>query len=491
MNISNVFNFQITDTTTLANVKGRISIIVFKDSKLDRSARRLNRLTRGGLERIVSDEKFEKRKSGDIITLSYPTGLQVDALDVVILDRKASIGDLRKAGAKLAKKFKNKEILILTGSMRNAAELIQGVALRSYSFQTYKTVSDSNSPEFITVMNNAADKLKEEMQDRFAVTEGVFFTRDLVNEPANSLTTTTFAERLIELKQFGLKVDVLEEDQLSNLGMNALLCVGQGSVSPSKVVVVHWNGGAKSDAPLALVGKGVVFDTGGLSLKPAGSMPEMIMDMGGAAVVSGTMKALAKRKAQANVVGLVGLVENMPSGSAVRPGDIVTSMKGSTIEVLNTDAEGRLVLCDVMWYAQKTFQPRAMIDLATLTGAIIVALGSENAGIFSNDDEFCNALSAAANAETEGVWRLPLGSGYDKLLKSTAADMANIGGRAAGSITAAQFLKRFVKDDMPWIHIDIAGVTYAKKEGLYSPPGASGWGVMTLNRLVQDMMETN
>ena len=491
MNISNIFNFKITDTTNLANIQGRISIIIFKGTKLDRCARILNRLTRGALERVVLDERYEKRKSGDIITINYPTGLKIDELDLVILDRKASIKTLRKTGASLGKKYQKKEILILTGSMRNAAELIQGVALRIYSFQNYKTESEASSPELITIMNNAYDKLEEEMQYRIAVTEGVFFTRDLVNEPANSLTTATFAQRLINLKELGLQVEVLEEDQLRELKMNALLCVGQGSDSPSKVVVMKWNGGVKGDPPLALVGKGVVFDTGGISLKPASSMPEMIMDMGGAAVVSGTMKALAKRKAKANVVGLVGLVENMPSGSAVRPGDIVTSMKGNTIEVLNTDAEGRLVLCDLMWYAQETFQPQAMIDLATLTGAIIVALGSENAGIFSNDEVFCEILSRAANLETEGVWRMPLGSGYDKLLKSTAADMANIGGRAAGSITAAQFLKRFVKDDMPWIHIDIAGVTYAKKEGIYSPPGASGWGVMTLNRLVYDMLEKN
>ena len=491
MNFSDMFDYQTTDLTMLAEQKGRISIVLFTDAKLDRTARRLNRLTRGVLERLVSSDSFEKRKSGEIITLCYPSGLHVEALDVVILDRKAPVEVLRKAGAGLAKKYNSKEVLILTGSMRDAAELIQGVALRSYSFHEYKTAPESTTPERITVMHNNIEKLEEEMQDRLAVTEGVFFTRDLVNEPANALTTTNFAERLKELTQLGLKVEVLEEYQLAELGMGALLCVGQGSDSPSKVVVMHWNGGAKGAAPLALVGKGVVFDTGGISLKPSLSMPEMIMDMGGAGVVSGTMKALAKRKAKANVVGLVGLVENMPSGSAVRPGDIVTSMKGNTIEVLNTDAEGRLVLCDVMWYAQEKFKPCAMIDLATLTGAIIVALGSENAGIFSNNDEFCNALSAAAKAETEGVWRLPLGSGYDKLLKSTAADMANIGGRAAGSITAAQFLKRFVKDDMPWIHMDIAGVTYAKKEGAYSPSGASGWGVMTLNRLVRDMMETS
>lgn len=477
--------------TTLAEQQGRIAIVLFTDGKLDRTARRLNRLTRGVLERLVSHESFEKRRNCEIVTLAYPAGLQVEALDVVILDRKATVEDLRKAGAGLAKKYSCKEVLIMTGSMRNAVELVQGVAMRTYSFERHKTSSKSTAPESITVMHNSIETLQDQLDDLFAVTEGIFFTRDLVNEPANALTTTSFAERLIELKTLGMKVEVLEEDQLAELGMGALLCVGQGSDSPSKVVVMQWNGGAKDEAPLALVGKGVVFDTGGISLKQAGSMPEMIMDMGGAGVVAGTMKALAKRKAKANVVGLVGLVENMPSGSAVRPGDIVTSMKGSTIEVLNTDAEGRLVLCDVMWYTQETFKPRAMIDLATLTGAMIVALGSENAGIFSNDDAFCNALSAAAKAETEGVWRLPMGPGYDKLLKSAAADMANIGGRAAGSITAAQFLKRFVQDDMPWIHMDIAGVTYAKKEGPYSPSGASGWGVMTLNRLVRDMMESS
>ncbi len=489
MNISEVFDFQKTDITAFAEQKGRISIVLFKDAKLDRSAQRLNQLTRGALNRLVSGESFEKRKCGDIVTLAYPTGLQVEALDVVILNRKSSVEELRKAGANLAKKLTSEEVLILTGSMRDAAELIQGIALRSYTFKKYKTTSVSTTPHCIKIMHNNFEKLEDKMQDRLAVVEGVFFTRDLVNEPANALTTTSFAQRLTELARLGLKVEVLEEEQLANLGMGALLCVGQGSDSPSKVVVIHWNGGSKDEPPLALIGKGVVFDTGGISLKSAASMPEMIMDMGGAGVVAGTMKTLAKRKAKANVVGLVGLVENMPSGSAVRPGDIVTSMKGNTIEILNTDAEGRLVLCDVMWYAQETFKPCAMIDLATLTGAIIVALGSENAGIFSNDDELSNALLAAAKSETEGVWRMPLGSGYEKLLKSTTADIANIGGRAAGSITAAQFLKRFVKDDMPWVHLDIAGVTYAKKEGRYSPSGASGWGVMTLNRLVRDIME--
>jgi leucyl aminopeptidase len=252
---------------------------------------------------------------------------------------------------------------------------------------------------------------------------------------------------------------------------------------------MQWNGGADGDAPLALVGKGVVFDTGGISLKPPAGMEDMTMDMGGAGVVAGTMRALAMRGAKANVVGLVGLVENMPSGNAVRPGDVVRSMKGDTVEVINTDAEGRLVLCDVMWYAQERFKPAGMIDLATLTGAIIVGLGHENAGVFSNDDALCKAFLKAADAEGEGAWRMPLGAAYDDLLKSRIADMKNIGGRMAGSITAAQFLLRFVQDGTPWIHLDIAGVASVKAETSLAPKGATGWGVMALNRLVADMFE--
>jgi leucyl aminopeptidase len=254
---------------------------------------------------------------------------------------------------------------------------------------------------------------------------------------------------------------------------------------------MQWKGGKKGDAPLALIGKGVVFDTGGISLKPAAGMEDMTMDMGGAGVVAGTMRALALRKARANVVGLVGLVENMPSGTATRPGDVVKSMKGDTIEVINTDAEGRLVLCDVMWYAQDRFKPAAMIDLATLTGAIIIGLGHENAGVFSNDDALCADFLKAAGAEGEGAWRMPLGQAYDDMLKSRIADMKNVGGRPAGSITAAQFLQRFVKEGTPWIHLDIAGVASVKSDTDYAPKGATGWGVMALNRLVQDRFEAD
>ncbi|MEL6100188.1 MAG: leucyl aminopeptidase, partial [Pseudomonadota bacterium] len=342
----------------------------------------------------------------------------------------------------------------------------------------------------VTVMSTKPDEAAEAVAPLLAVAEGAHFARDLVNEPANVLTTTEFADRLSEMNGLGLDIEVLDEDALEKLGMRTLLSVGQGSDSPSKVVVMQWNGGKKGAPPLALIGKGVVFDTGGISLKPASGMEDMTMDMGGAGTVAGAMRALALRKAKANVVGLVGLVENMPSGSATRPGDVVKSMKGDTVEIINTDAEGRLVLCDVMWYAQDRFEPAAMIDLATLTGAIIIGLGHENAGVFSNDDDLSKAFLKAAEAEGEGAWRMPLGKAYDDMLKSRIADMKNIGGRPAGSITAAQFLQRFVKEGVPWIHLDIAGVASVKSETTLAPKGATGWGVASLSRLVADQFET-
>jgi leucyl aminopeptidase len=302
------------------------------------------------------------------------------------------------------------------------------------------------------------------------------------------LSTVEFAERLAALAEHGLEVEVLDEARLEELGMRTLLAVARGSETPARVVVMQWKGGGDA-APLAVVGKGVVFDTGGISIKPAAGMEEMTMDMAGAGVVAGLMKTLALRKAKANVVGLVGLVENMPDGRAQRPGDVVKTMKGDTVEVINTDAEGRLVLADALWYAQERFRPAAMVDLATLTGAIIVALGHENAGVFANDDALSEAFLAAARAEGEGAWPMPLAPAYDRKLKSRIADVANIGGRDAGAVTAAQFLKRFVKDETPWIHLDIAGVAYVKEAGDVAPKGATGWGVRALDRLVRDRFE--
>ena len=479
--------FTATDLDAIADHDGRVVVLVGEGGKLDAGAKRVSKLTRGALARMVASDAFGKMKDGETRDLAWPSGLSAEAVQVLRVGRRPSATDLRKAGAAIAKAAKDKPVLVLAGTLKSVAELALGVVLRGYDFTDHKT-KDAKTPGAVTIMCSDPDAAKEAWAEAAALAEGVFFTRDLVNEPANVLTTVEFARRLEELKKSGLKVQVLDEDELEKLGMRTLLAVGQGSESPSKVVVMEWKGGGK-EAPFALVGKGVVFDTGGISIKPAGGMEDMTMDMGGAGTVAGVMKALALRKAKANVVGLVGLVENMPDGRAQRPGDVVRSMKGDTVEVINTDAEGRLVLCDVMWYAQDRFKPSGMIDLATLTGAIIVALGHENAGVFSNDDTLCNAFLKAAAAEGEGAWRMPLAEAYDELLKSDIADMKNVGGRPAGSITAAQFLKRFVKDDTPWIHLDIAGMADIKKDNGLAPKGATGWGVLALNRLIADRYE--
>ena len=322
--------------------------------------------------------------------------------------------------------------------------------------------------------------------------DGIFFTRDLVSEPANIIYPESLAEKCKELSTLGVKVEILGVKEMAKLGMGSLLGVGQGSAKESKLVVMQWNGDSnKSDAPLAFVGKGVTFDTGGISIKPAGGMEEMKWDMGGAGTVIGLLKTLAGRKAPVNAVGVAGLVENMPDGNAQRPGDVVTSMSGQTIEVLNTDAEGRLVLADALWYTQERFKPRFVIDLATLTGAIIVALGTSRAGMFSNNDTLAQQLSAAGKKSGEDVWRMPLADVYDKQIDSVIADMQNIGAdREAGSITAAQFLQRFIKDkETPWAHLDIAGVAWTKKDLDTCPKGATAFGVQLLNQLVADYYE--
>ncbi len=478
-----------TDIEALSDRSGRVAIIVDETGKLDVAGRRVNRLTKGALKRALEEKVEDGLKPGSVFTLDYPSGMAARAVDVLCVPRGTEMQKARAAGALVGKKRGKSDVLLATGNSKWSAQIALGVVLRDYSFSDHKT--DADAPEgTITVMCKDAEEVAAQAAPLLAIAEGTFFTRDLVNEPANVLTTTRFAERLAEMESIGLKVEMLEEDDLAALGMRTLLAVGQGSASPSKVVVMQWNGGKKGDAPLALVGKGVVFDTGGISLKPAAGMEDMTMDMGGAGTVSGVMKTLALRKAKANVVGIVGLVENMPSGTAIRPGDVVTSMKGDTVEILNTDAEGRLVLCDAMWYAQERFAPAAMIDLATLTGAIIIGLGHENAGVFSNDDDLCKAFLKAAEAEGEGAWRMPLGQAYDDMLKSPIADMKNIGGRPAGSVTAAQFLQRFVKKEVPWIHLDIAGVASLKTETPLAPKGATGWGVRALDRLVADRFET-
>ena len=376
-----------------------------------------------------------------------------------------------------------------------AADFALGLRLRGYRFNKYKTrkkeppeEENPEPPEFL-VETSHPQAARAAAADTLAVSEGVELARDLVNEPPNVLFPVEFANRAKELEKLGVEVNVLDEKAMGKLGMNALLGVGRGSSRDSRLVTMRWTGrGAKKSKPIVVVGKGVCFDSGGISIKPSAGMEDMKGDMGGAACVVGLMHALATRKAKANVVGVIGLVENMPDGDAIRPGDILTSMSGQTIEIVNTDAEGRLVLADALWYAQQTFAPRAMIDLATLTGAIMVALGQEYAGLFSNDDELARRLIAAGQETGEKVWRLPLAPAYDKLIDSKFADMKNTGGRHGGSITAAQFLQRFVKDT-PWAHLDVAGTAMGSPSSDINPSWGSGWGVRLLNRLIADSYE--
>jgi leucyl aminopeptidase len=385
-----------------------------------------------------------------------------------------------------------------------AADLALGALLRSYAFRKYRSRKPENDGEEepreglrrLSVLCAKPDAAAKAFAGRRALAEGVSLARDLVNEPANILGPVEFAERMRELARASLEVEVLDEDQLEALKMGALLAVGRGSERPSRVVVLQWQGAkSKRTKPLCFVGKGVCFDTGGISMKPAAGMEDMKGDMGGAACVAGLMLALATRKAAVNAVGLIGLTENMPSGKAQRPGDIVTSMSGQTIEVLNTDAEGRLVLADVLWYAQQRFKPRLIVDLATLTGAVVVALGKEYAGLFSNDDRLAGELAAAGEATGEKVWRMPLAKSYDKLIDSKNADVKNIGGRHAGAITGAQFLQRFIhlKDEkgriVPWAHIDVAGTAMDSVRNEINQSWGSGWGVRLLERLIADHYE--
>lgn len=374
-----------------------------------------------------------------------------------------------------------------------AAHAAFGITLAAYRFDRYRTKETADQKPTlaeVTLLVSGAAAAETAYAPLQEIAAGVSFARDLVSEPGNVIYPETLAARCTELSQHGVKVEVMDEAELEKIGMRTLLAVGMGSARDSRVVVMRWMGADDANAaPIALVGKGVTFDTGGISIKPAGGMEDMKFDMGGSAAVIGAMRALAGRKAKANVVGIVGLVENMPSHNAQRPGDVVESLSGQTVEVINTDAEGRLVLCDLMTYVQRTYKPAAMIDLATLTGAIIVSLGHHYAGMFSNDDAMCAGLSAAGTAVGEPVWRMPLGEEYDKALKSDIADMKNVGGRDGGSITAAQFLQRFVENGTPWVHLDIAGMAWAKQGKPTVPKGAVGFGVRLLDQLIADQYE--
>ncbi|WP_108483295.1 leucyl aminopeptidase [Oceaniglobus ichthyenteri] len=479
-------SFVAVDLDAIATAPGRV--VVFADATtVNGPAGRVDDLTKGAVSRFLKSDAFEKLDEGAAVDLAWPVGMAADAVQVVKLAPGTTGEAARQAGVAIGRGAGTDPVLILADGLSGIEDVALGAVLRAYDYTDQKT-GDAFAAGAITVMTAKPDDLAAAADTISARAQGVFFTRDLVNAPSNVLTTTEFATQLEGLRDLGVKVEVLDEAELEELGMRTLLAVGMGSESPSKVVVMQWKGG-KDEPPFALIGKGVVFDTGGISIKPAGGMEDMTMDMGGAGVVAGVMKTIALRGAKANVVALVGLVENMPDGRAQRPGDVVKSMKGDTVEVINTDAEGRLVLCDVMWYAQERFKPCGMVDLATLTGAIVIGLGHDNAGVFSNDDALCNGFLKAAGAEGEGAWRMPLGKSYAKQLKSRVADVKNVGGRPGGSITAAEFLHRFVKDGTPWIHLDIAGVASTSDESVYAPKGASGWGVLSLDRLIADGYE--
>ena len=503
-----------SDTTAISfsNLKlpGEGVAVVFAEEgpKLTSAAAELDKSSKGLLKRAIEVSDF-KGKKDSAVDLIAPSGLGFARLILVGIGKRTNLTseDWLNLGGAVRGRISGKEaatahIVVQTAagepSADDVANFALGVGLRGYKFEKYKTKKKSNGAADTSrrtlkkiVVHCADPKAATKAFARGrAILSGVTFARDLVNEPANILGPMEFAQRTKELAKEGLQVEVLAPKALERLGMNALLAVGQGSSRPSQVVVLQWRGaGAKGGDPVIFVGKGVTFDTGGISLKPAAGMEDMKGDMAGAACVVGLMRELAARKAKVNAIGIIGLVENMPGGNAQRPGDIVTSMSGQTIEVLNTDAEGRMVLADILWYAQERFKPKAVINLATLTGAVMVALGKEHAGLFSNNDELSNWLLAAGSETGERLWRLPLGPKYDKMIDSKLADMKNTGGKWGGSISAAQFLQRFIKDGTAWAHLDIAGTGLASPESEINRSWGSGFGVRLLDQLVHDHYE--
>ncbi|MFM9862136.1 MAG: leucyl aminopeptidase [Micropepsaceae bacterium] len=459
----------------------------------------LDKQSKGAIARAMKAARFTGAK-GQVVELLAPAGIELDRLLIVGLGKadKLDGGAAESLGSTAVARLltsgeKTVTVLLPKPDAEHAARVAQGAMLRSYRFDQYRTTQKkTDKPTLAKVNIGTADpaEAKKAWRGGEAVTNAIFYARDLVTEPPNVLYPEEFAKRVRKLEDMGLEVEVLGVKEMTKLGMGSLVGVGQGSVRESQLLVMQWKGAKNKDAqPIAFVGKGVTFDTGGISIKPAAGMDAMKYDMGGAAAVTGLMHALAGRKAKANVVGICGLVENMPDGNAQRPGDVVKSMSGQTIEVLNTDAEGRLVLADALWYCQNRFKPKFMVDLATLTGAIRVSLGLEIAGLFSNNDELAARLLAAGKAEGEELWRMPMGERFDKMIDSPIADMKNIGGAFGGSITAAQFIQRFV-NKVPWAHLDIAGTAWFEEARGSTPKGASGYGVRLLNRLVADHYES-
>ncbi len=450
------------------------------------------------IDRAFLAARFEG-EAGSIAELLAPQGDSVLRVLVVGTGKNGNVEDFEKAGAALVAKLLTSGESVLTvefgatdsASAETAARLAFGAVLRSWRQDTYRTKLTAKTRPSLTdiILVDAPEGSEDAWQRLVPVAEGVAFTRELVTEPANILYPESFVERCRPLAELGVEIQVLDEAAMTAAGMGALLGVSQGSARPPRLLVLRWNGGPEGADPVALVGKGVTFDSGGISIKPAGGMEDMKWDMGGAAAVVGTMKALATRKAKANVIGVCGLVENMPSGTAQRPGDVVTTMSGQTVEVINTDAEGRLVLCDALTWLQRNYKVKTIIDLATLTGAIIISLGHEYAGMFANDDGLADQLLAAAKTSGDPLWRMPMGKAFDKMIDSPIADMKNVGGREGGSITAAQFIARFIDDGVRWAHLDIAGTVWTSKAGTLWDKGATGYGVRLLDRFVADNFE--
>ena len=468
----------------LATHSGRVVVFADPGAPLPRAAKRCDRLMKGAVARAVDSAEFTALKPGKSVTLAYPAGMAARALQIIRLPRRPTPEQARKAGNCIGAAQGEDATLVALDTLP-ARDIALHAMLRAYRYEAMKGTPKGPLGTFLFAMKTLDSAA---LEDAHALARSVHMTRDLVNAPANVLNTESFAAQIAGLADLGLTVEILDRDEMDALGMRALLGVAQGSDNPPKLAIMHWKGA--DGAPLCVLGKGVMFDTGGISLKPGAGMEEMTMDMGGAAVTVGLMQALALRKAPAHVIGLVGLVENMPDARAQRPGDIVRSMKGDMIEVINTDAEGRLVLADMLHYAAERFTPRAMIDLATLTGAVIIALGHDRAGVFCNDDTLADSLLDAASAVGEGAWRMPLGREYHCQIESRLADVKNTGGRPAGSCTAAAFLERFVPDGMPWAHLDIAGVALTKTDSAHAPKGASGWGVLTLDALIRARFES-
>jgi leucyl aminopeptidase len=478
------------------SLTGVIAAITF-EGELSTPAHGLDQSAGGAVTRALGQGRFKGAK-GQILELVAPAGLTAARIVLVGAGAKSGLDlsgvEIAAAQAFNAARMSGPDtltILLPQASAEAAAQAALGVRLAAYRFDRYRTTEPADKKPSISqvrIVADDADAAAAAFSPLSALADGVIFTRDLVSEPANILYPAEFARRVKALEALGLTVEVLGEAEMAELGMGSLIGVGQGSRRESQLVVIQWKGAGEAQ-PVAFVGKGVCFDSGGISIKPAEGMEDMKWDMGGAGAVAGAMHVLAGRKAKVNAVGILGLVENMPDGNAQRPGDVVKSMSGQTIEVINTDAEGRLVLADALWYCQDRFRPKFMIDLATLTGAIIISLGHDVAGMFSNNDDLADKLAAASKASGDTLWRMPLPAAYEKQFESLIADMKNVGGRPAGSITAALILQRFV-GGLPWAHLDIAGVAWKKPSAVATiPEGATGFGVRLLNQLVADHYE--